>query len=370
MTKSRRFSAWGWAAGLMAAFVVLAGCDRAPSLAELEERERASRLYTNAMDDLQAGRLEPAIKGFERVVLQEPKSYSAHFQLATLLQDVRKDYISAIAHYRSYLALRPASDKATVAQDRVKLCETLLSAEMIRKAGGSAGNKLAADNEKLTAARDELAAQVKKLESELEKAQREVARLEAENKARSRTIAKLQEAVEGPAANRGAALKTALAEIGDERAEAARRNLKPTDAELLDDDDDVTTPNLRDAKDVRQLKDDLARLDAETPPSDPKTPGGAKKGKAADATAGKTAGGKVSAHGKTSSVDQLLGNNKDKTSSTLRPETYTVQDGDTLYKISQRFYGSSRMWRQIQEANRAIVPADGRLSAGQVLKLP
>jgi nucleoid-associated protein YgaU len=47
-----------------------------------------------------------------------------------------------------------------------------------------------------------------------------------------------------------------------------------------------------------------------------------------------------------------------------------VQDGDTLFKISQRFYGSAKMWRSIQEANRAVVPADGRLRAGQVIKLP
>ena len=160
MKSKRAMLKVGMLAGLLA---VVCGCDRGPSLSEIEERERASRLYTNAMDDLQAGRMDAAIKGFERVVLQEPKSYSAHFQLATLLQDVRKDYIAAIAHYRSYLALRPASDKATVAQDRVKLCETLLSAEVLRKAGGSASGKLAADNEKLTADRDALGARVKRL---------------------------------------------------------------------------------------------------------------------------------------------------------------------------------------------------------------
>ena len=49
---------------------VVCGCNKGPSLAEIEDRERASRLYTNAMEDLQAGRLDAAKKGFEHVVLQ------------------------------------------------------------------------------------------------------------------------------------------------------------------------------------------------------------------------------------------------------------------------------------------------------------
>ena len=359
------------------------GCNRGPSLAEIEERERASRLYTNAMDDLQAGRLEAAIKGFEKVVMQEPKSYSAHFQLATLLQDVRKDYISAIAHYRDYLALRPASDKATVAQDRVKLCETLLSAEIVRKAGGSASNKLVADNEKLTAARDQLAAQVKKLESELEKSQREVKRLEAENASKSRFIEKLSAAVEGtPTAKRGD-LKGMLAALKDERENVERRRLNPSDADLLDDDGDSSKPDLRAGAQLKGIKEELARLDAEDKPvsvasaaaaaansvkvANVDPPPAAGKSPKDKTPAAKPRPGLVASG---SPTDSLFGSRRGKDATTLRPETYTVQDGDTLFKISHRFYGSSRMWRQIQDANKGIIPADGRVRAGQTLKLP
>ena len=49
----------GVLAGLLA---VLCGCDRGPSLSEIEATERTSRLYTNAMDDLQAGRMDAAIR--------------------------------------------------------------------------------------------------------------------------------------------------------------------------------------------------------------------------------------------------------------------------------------------------------------------
>ena len=53
-----------------------------------------------------------------------------------------------------------------------------------------------------------------------------------------------------------------------------------------------------------------------------------------------------------------------------RPETYTVQEGDTLYRISTRFYGSSAKWRAIRELNKTTISTDGRLRAGQVIRLP
>ena len=337
---------------------VMCGCNKGPSLAEIEDRERASRLYTNAMEDLQAGRLDAAIKGFEHVVLQEPKSYSAHFQLATLLQDVRKDYVGAIVHYRYYLQLRPKSDKATVAQDRVKLCETLLSAEMVRKAGGSASNKLAADNEKLTAACDELTKKAKKLEEDLAKANRQMTGLKAELATKTRLVAKLAEEQGGGAA-KSPAIKEALAALGEERAAAERRRLRPTDAELLDTDDEPASP-LGASEELAKIKGDLAKLDAEPAPKPPASANGAVVG-------GASANAKPV--GRLPVMDGLIGGHH-RSQRPARPETYTVQEGDTLFKISQRFYGSAKMWRSIQEANRAIVPADGRLRAGQVIKLP
>lgn len=39
--------------------------------------------------------------------------------------------------------------------------------------------------------------------------------------------------------------------------------------------------------------------------------------------------------------------------------TYTVQAGDTLSKISERFYGKPDYWKNIYEANRALMAAKG-----------
>lgn len=373
-------------AGLLATFC---GCDKGPSLSEIEARERTSRMYTNATDDLQAGRMDAAIKGFERVVLKEPESYSAHFQLATLLQDVRKDYIGAIAHYRSYLALRPASDKATVAQDRMKLCETLLSAEVLRKAGGSASGKLAADNEKLAAARDSLEAQVKKLETELERAKKDIARLESEGASKSRLLRKLSEA-DDVRASKTSAVKEALAEIRAERDEAQRRRLKPTDAELLDEPDDgsTTEDRIRTSQDVRKLKSELAAMDRDGRPRkldvssaklDDVSPvlsrpdaGGTVRSAAEKSASGQDVS-RAKKSGKPSSLDAVLGSatqKKPKATAGGRPETYTVQQGDTLFIISKRFYGAPNKWKAILNANRAMIAPDGRLRAGQVIKLP
>ncbi|MEZ4833154.1 MAG: LysM peptidoglycan-binding domain-containing protein [Caldilineaceae bacterium] len=53
------------------------------------------------------------------------------------------------------------------------------------------------------------------------------------------------------------------------------------------------------------------------------------------------------------------------------PETYTVQENDTLWNIAFDFYGDAARWRQILDMNTEILGEDGTLlSPGQVLTLP
>jgi len=340
-----------------------AGCDRGASLAEIEARERTSRLYTQAMDDLQAGRVDVAIRGFEHVLVQEPGNYSAHFQLATLLQDIKKDFIGAISHYRSYLLFRPASDKATVASDRMRLCDTLLGAEYLRKAGGSATDKLSSDNEKLVAARDALAVKVKRLEDQLAAANKQVEKLTTENKMHRRLLSKLGAEADGSEnapRKRDATAKEALAELRAMEDEERRRTLRPTDAELLDDDDSQPGDRIRNSADLKNLRAAFEREDRE----DSVKPAAQKPSPAAA-----TAKPAAAADGTPGAFDALLGRKK-QADGPSRPETYVVQQGDTLFKISVRFYGSSHKWRAIREANKAVIPQDGRLRVGQEIRLP
>ncbi len=38
--------------------------------------------------------------------------------------------------------------------------------------------------------------------------------------------------------------------------------------------------------------------------------------------------------------------------------------------IASRFYGSRSKWRDIREANKATIPLNGSVRAGQTIKLP
>ena len=49
---------------------------------------------------------------------------------------------------------------------------------------------------------------------------------------------------------------------------------------------------------------------------------------------------------------------------------YTVQPGDTLSSIAQRFYGSAADWPRIWDANRSAVPDPNVIRTGMVLTIP
>ena len=51
-------------------------------------------------------------------------------------------------------------------------------------------------------------------------------------------------------------------------------------------------------------------------------------------------------------------------------KTYTVQSGDSLGRISQKVYGTTRHWRKILEANRDVIPDERRMRAGVELRIP
>ena len=355
----------GTVAVLLGMAVLAAGCDQNMSIAEIEAKERTSRLYTTAMEDLQAGRTDPAIRGFEHVLVQEPRNYSAHFQLATLLQDIKKDYIGAISHYKSYLLFRPTSDKATIASDRMRVCDTLLSAEYLRKAGGKPTEKLSNENAKLADDVRKLKEQIKRLEGQLAQAQGQVEQLTAANKRYQRQIASIGADAEGGAPRKGAVTKEALAELKALAGEQQRRKLRPTDAELLDDDSPPEDrPLLAEAK---RLKAESER-DEKDEPHKMSPPAAQASKPTAGTVASAPAKGGDSGIGAFESFWGNKGEHQKKNAS--RPETYVVQPGDTLSQISRRFYGSPAKWRAIREANKAIIPFDGRVTVGQELRLP
>lgn len=52
------------------------------------------------------------------------------------------------------------------------------------------------------------------------------------------------------------------------------------------------------------------------------------------------------------------------------PKTYVVAEGDTLIKISRKFYGSSGRWEEILNANKNTLKDEKSLVVGSTLKIP
>ncbi|MFH0763092.1 MAG: LysM peptidoglycan-binding domain-containing protein [Candidatus Omnitrophota bacterium] len=51
-------------------------------------------------------------------------------------------------------------------------------------------------------------------------------------------------------------------------------------------------------------------------------------------------------------------------------ENYTVQKGDTLQKISQKYFGTTRKWKKIFDANTDKLKAPDKIRVGQVIRIP
>ncbi|MDD5574911.1 MAG: LysM peptidoglycan-binding domain-containing protein, partial [Candidatus Omnitrophica bacterium] len=52
------------------------------------------------------------------------------------------------------------------------------------------------------------------------------------------------------------------------------------------------------------------------------------------------------------------------------PVVYTVMPNDTLQKISQKFYGTSKRWKVIYDANKDVLKSPDKIYAGQVINIP
>jgi len=51
-------------------------------------------------------------------------------------------------------------------------------------------------------------------------------------------------------------------------------------------------------------------------------------------------------------------------------QKYTVEKNDTLQKISQKFYGTTKKWTKIYNANRDTLKTPDRVYPGRVLNIP
>jgi len=321
----------------LAATLLFAGCSR-ERMANYK-RERSESHYQNAMADYSAGRLDDAKKGFIAAVKANPANASARFQLACLLQQEGKDYIGAICAFREYEALEPNSDKASLAKKREAMC-----LEELTKALKGGGESESAALDKARKALDESRREVGAAKERADKAESRAKTLQEENARLRKMIALVGNEPESTVQNE----KDIHAMVSSLDAADARSGEKG--------DDRVTLPaevlRLAEEEEAQRLAPIVDGKDVAVASEDGK--GNAKK---------KTL------------VESLRGaekNDKPEESKPKieRPETYVVQEGDTLYRIAVRFYGKMSAWSEIRDANKAIISTDGRVRAGQKIVLP
>ena len=307
----------------------LAACD-SRTVGEFKA-ERANKTYQEAMEDYTAGRIEAAAKGFEKVLRADPSNSSARFQLACLQQDSRHDYLGAYCNYREYLLFAPESDKAKLAKERLAICEKLFGEELAKKAGGEGGAS---------------AAQATAMGEEIARLKEECAKAAAALKDSNEKLGRL--------AGENARLRKLISAVGDEGADVAKQADITSVKDLLDDD----TEEARSAAALDEAKALNALAEAEE--ADSGSASSLLPQQAADAKDKKKAA---------EESERKMKAAREAMKASI-PDTYVVQEGDTLYKIAVRFYGRTSAWKQIREANKESISTDGRVRSGMTIKLP
>ena len=67
----------------------------------------------------------------------------------------------------------------------------------------------------------------------------------------------------------------------------------------------------------------------------------------------------------------VVNNTPKRVDNTVRPKTYTVKTGDTIYALGKKYYGDVIQYRKIYEANKKIIGSNpNRIRPGMVLTFP
>ena len=320
-------------ASLSVALLSGAGCDAIRDRQDFA-RDRDDPAYRAALADYRAGRLDAAAKEFAKAIRKSPANASARFQYACLMQDTKKDYLEAFCAYREYLMQQPESDKASLAKDRLALCERELARELAEKHGLLSDETF---TKEIAALKKDLAS----AESRAEAAEKKLADAQEKYRLLDGEHSRLLAAVKGTGSDESAARRTETVDL----------------KALLDEEDDEAGPR------SGATADEVAALKAEE--SEETSHGTSLLPKqTADDRARRDAAKALREEEERAAADRAAAEKA------KRPSTYVIQEGDTLYKIALRFYGRVSAWRQIRDANKALISTDGRVKAGQSIVLP
>lgn len=105
-----------------------------------------------------------AIEEFEKALETNPRSASAHLELALLYEEQMKDFAAAIYHYEQHLKLRQNSEYAERARERIKACKMdLVKTEVL----GPVSQSMQRELERLTTENMLLKQRIEVLEAQL-----------------------------------------------------------------------------------------------------------------------------------------------------------------------------------------------------------
>lgn len=312
------------------AVALIVGCDIVHN--KTIDNERSESAYKNAMVDYSAGRIDNAIKGFEKVLKLNPANSSARFQLACLLQDVKKDYLGAFCNYREFILLSEKGQKSALAESRMNECSIKVAKDLAMKHN-------VGDVARLTS-------QVEALEKELAEAKKHIAKLSEANKALLSDKETMSEEIKN--------VRKMVSGLGAEDSTSDG----PKDLAALKDLDKDD-----DKKEDFSVPDEVLKLDSEAEEKSVEVVSEDVKEKTEDPFLAKK--GFVGKKDENSSTAVT-----EKPALVEKPEFYVVKEGDTLYKIALRFYGKSSAWRIVRDANKTVISTDGRIKVGQKIRLP
>ena len=315
---------------LMMALLGLTACD----YVEKSEfrRERADRVYRAAMEDYRAGRLGLALDGFRKVCKADPANASARFQLACLLQDSEKDFSGAYCAYGEYLLQCPDSEKAKLASDRMLECEREMASSLSTKYGLNRAQESEQIAKDLRASLEKAERRLTKLTKDLQSSMRRTVALQQENE----RLKGVLEAETRADDSEGAIVPAEIEEAKDLLEEIKSSPKAAPTAETAKSEVDEAKALLDELQNEKPLirQDPQAKVDRDT------------------------------------AREQRQSSEAEMPLTPARPDTYVVQEGDTLYKIALKFYGRSSVWTKIREANKATISTDGRVRVGQKIVLP
>ena len=332
-------------------FLLNVGCSKT-SASVVEAKERTTSLSRRARVAEQTGELKEAVRLYRTMLVEEPHAYSVHFHLATLLQDYEEDYISALYHYKQYLSLRPETEKTTLVQDRIRVTEQLLAPQLLRKLGesvkGLSQAYLLKENDTLKRLITKLEGEKSVMSEEKDRAEKasSAAQMETERLReilnKMRATEKVERAAEAASATAIAERERAAANAKTRDGKSLRELRKEAEATAAEAAAQISTKHADEsASDVLkkvQQKLDEAPVKSRVVASDTKT--------------------------ESNSVA------KEKKVKPVEPRTYMIQSGDSLFRVSEKFYGDTTHWKKILDANRTNIDPDGRVRVGQVIVIP